>query len=53
MQETVFAQLVQTIDHNEFRRCVDRYQGNYRSRSFSCSDQFLCLLFAQWAEKQA
>jgi len=53
MQETVFAQLIHSVDHNEFRRCVERYLGNHRSRSFSCSDQFLCLLFAQWAAKRS
>lgn len=52
-QETVFAQLVRTIDHNEFKRCVKRYRGDSRTRSFSCWDLFLCLLFAQWAEKRS
>jgi hypothetical protein len=52
-QETIFAQLVQLVDHNEFRRCVGRYDGDYRSHSFRCWDQFLCLLFAQWGEKQS
>ena len=52
-QETVFAQLAKMIDHNEFQRCVKRYDGNYRIRSFSCLDQFLCMLFAQWGEKQS
>ena len=31
----------------KFRRCVDRYNGNYRVRSFTCFDQFLCMAFAQ------
>ena len=31
----------------EFHKCVDRYQGNYRTRNFSCLDQFLCMAFAQ------
>jgi hypothetical protein len=25
----------------EFRKCVERYNGNYRVLSFSCLDQFL------------
>ena len=52
-QETVFAQLIQTVDHHEFERCVNRHKGNYRSRSLSCWDLFLNLLFAQWAEKRS
>ena len=31
----------------EFRRCVDRYHGNYKVQSFSCWDQFLTMAFAQ------
>jgi len=52
-QETVFSQLVEMVDHNEFRRCVARYCGDYRTRSFRCWDQFLCMLFAQWGEKES
>lgn len=52
-QETVFSQLLRMVDHHEFERCVERYQGNYRSRSFSCWDLFLSFLFAQWAEKRS
>jgi hypothetical protein len=31
----------------EFRKCVERYNGNYKVKKFSCSDQFLCMAFAQ------
>jgi integrase len=31
----------------EFRLCVERYRGNFKVKSFSCWDQFLCLAFAQ------
>lgn len=26
----------------KFKNCVDRYQGNYRTRSLTCFDQLLC-----------
>ena len=35
------------IHPEQFRRCVQCYQGNYRVRSFPCWDQFLALSFAQ------
>ena len=37
---------------HEFRKCVDRYDGDERGRSFSCLDQFLTMAFAQltWRE---
>ena len=44
---TVFAQVLDFLPKREFRRCVARYQGNHRIRSFTCSDQYLCMAFAQ------
>ena len=44
---TVFAQVIQHAPHKAFQRCVERYPGVRRSRSFTCWDQFLCLVFAQ------
>jgi hypothetical protein len=43
----LFAQLMDFLPFSEFRRCVARYQGEYKVRGFSCLDQFLCLAFAQ------
>ena len=37
---TVFAQLISFLPDREFRRCVSRYDGDRRWRSFSCWDQF-------------
>jgi hypothetical protein len=31
----------------EFRKCVDRYDGHFKVKSFSCWDQFLAMAFAQ------
>jgi hypothetical protein len=38
---------------SEFRRCVARYQGDYKVRGFSCLDQFLCLAFAQLTYRES
>jgi hypothetical protein len=43
----VFSQLMDHAPIHEFRRCVARYNADYRLRSFSCWDQFLCMAFAQ------
>jgi len=37
----------------EFRQCVERYNGNYKIKSFSCWDQFLCLAFAQFTYRES
>jgi hypothetical protein len=43
----VFAQIMEWIHPERFRRCVTRYGGNYKVRSLSCWDQFLAMAFAQ------
>jgi transposase len=43
----VFAQLVTFLPKRDFDRCVRKHRGNYRTRRFSCLDQFLCMAFAQ------
>src|SRR5260370_1202573 len=50
---TVFAQLMDFIPVHEFRRCVARYRGQYRVRSFSCWDQFLSMAFAQLTYRES
>jgi hypothetical protein len=45
--KTIFAQLMDLVPPYEFRKCVERYGGNYKMKSFSCWDQFLCMAFAQ------
>ena len=43
----VFSQLMDYIPMKKFRCCVNRYKGNYKVKSFSCLNQFLCMAFAQ------
>ena len=43
----IFSQVMDFLPKKKFTQCVDRYNGNYRMRSFSCMDQFLCMAFAQ------
>jgi hypothetical protein len=45
--KAVFAQLMDWIHPEQFRRCVARYDGHYKVLSFSCWDQFLAMAFAQ------
>ena len=45
--QTVFCQIMGFIPIKKFRRCVVRYNGNYRVYSFTCFDQFLCMAFGQ------
>lgn len=51
--KTVFAQLMDFVPAHEFQRCVERYSGNYKTSSFSCWDQFLCMAFAQLTYRES
>lgn len=32
----VFSQLLEFVDRYEFKKCVKRYKGDYRTRDFNC-----------------
>ena len=49
----VFAQLIDFLPTYEFRQCVTRYGGNYKVKSFSCWDQWLCMAFAQLTYRES
>jgi hypothetical protein len=50
---TIFAQIMDFLPKHKFRKCVDRYSGNYHARSFSCFDQFMCMAFAQLTYRES
>lgn len=53
MGRTVFSQLLDFLPKHTFYQCVRRYRGNRRVRTFSCFDQYLCMVFAQVTYRQS
>jgi Domain of unknown function (DUF4372)/Transposase DDE domain len=51
--QLVFAQLMQHLPLTTFRRCVARYEGTHKVKSFSCLDQFLSMAFAQLTYRES
>src|SRR5918999_4749664 len=49
----VFAQLIDHLPLHTFRRCVARYRGQHKVKSFSCLDQYLCMAFAQLTYRES
>jgi Domain of unknown function (DUF4372)/Transposase DDE domain len=43
----IFSQVMDFMPLHTFRRCVARYQGNYKVIRFTCLDQYLAMAFAQ------
>lgn len=45
--KTVFSQIMEFLPLKAFHRCVHKYRGEHKVKSFSCLDQFYCMAFAQ------
>jgi len=51
--KSIFSQIMDFLPTHKFRQCVNRYGGNYRVRSFTCFDQFMCMAFAQLTYRES
>ena len=51
--QTIFSQVMDFLPQKKFRQCVNRYDGDYRVRSFTCYDQLLCMAFAQLTYRES
>lgn len=51
--KSIFSQLTDFLPWTQFQECVARYQGEYKLKSFSCWDQFLCMAFAQLTYRES
>lgn len=45
--KTVFSQLMSFLPEYEFNKCVDRYKGDYKVKTFTCREHFYVMSFAQ------
>ena len=43
----VFSQVMDYLPREAFDRCVRKYSGNHKVKSFACRSQFLCMAFGQ------
>lgn len=49
----VFSQVFQIISYNDFIKCVNKYNGDYKTKSFSCWNQFMCMSFGQLTHRES
>lgn len=49
----VFAQVIEFLPFNDFNRCVNKYNGSYKVRHFTCWHQLLCMVFGQMANRES
>jgi hypothetical protein len=50
---TIFSQLIEFLPHQEFQKCVDRYDGGRYLKTLSCWDQYLAMAFAQLTYRES
>ena len=49
----VFAQIFDVVYRYEFDKCIEKYKGNYRVKTFKCWEQFLVMSFAQFSYRES
>ncbi len=49
----IFSQLMEHLPMHTFRRCVHRYQGNHKIKTFTCRDQYYAMAFAQLTYRES
>jgi hypothetical protein len=49
----VFTQVMDFMPLKTFQRCVERYQGNFSVKNFTCMDQFRTMAFAQLTYRES
>jgi len=49
----VFSQLIEFLSHNEFIRCVSKYDGNFKVKTFTCWHQLLYMIFGQLSNRES
>ena len=48
-----FSQIMDFASQDLFKICVKRYNGNYKTKDFSCWKQFLCIAFGQLTHRES
>ena len=49
----VFSQLLDFLPKKQFEKCVRKYRGNHRIKTFSCFDQYICMAFARITSRRS
>lgn len=49
----IFAQVTSFLNFNDFIKCINKYDGNYKVLHFTCWHQLMCLLFGQLSNRES
>lgn len=51
--KAVLAQIMDFVSKYEFNKCVDKYNGNHKVKTFTCWEQFIVMSFAQLTYRES
>ena len=51
--KAVLAQIMEFASRYEFNKCVDKYNGNHKVKTFTCWEQFIVMSFAQLTYRES
>lgn len=49
----IFSQIMELISYKQFQTIVNRHQGDYKVKNFSCWKQLLCMSFGQLTHRES
>ena len=49
----IFSQVMEHLPLHVFHQCVDRYNGDFKVKEFTCLDHYLCMAFAQLTYRES
>ena len=49
----IFSQIMELISYKQFQTIVNRHNGDYKVKEFSCWKQFLCMAFGQLTHRES
>jgi len=49
----VFSQIMSHVMQKDFDKCVNRYNGNWKTKHFTCWKQYLCMAFGQLTHRES
>lgn len=51
--KTAFAQIIDLVPDYELEKCIDKYNGDYKTKKFTCRDQFMVMSYAQFTRRSS
>lgn len=49
----IFSQIMSHVLQKDFDKCVNRYNGNWKTKHFTCWKQYLCMAFGQLTHRES